>query len=164
MSATSSSAPPLWTAGDPLERGRLRVVVLTIAINVVVVALLTLAPWSDWRTGLALNLADNALLVGFALARRDRELARLMVFGLVTGLAELPADAFLVDVTRTLDYAVGGGPMVWRSPLWMPLAWQVVAVQFAVVGGALWRRFGGRGLIGTALLGAVNIPYYEELA
>jgi len=30
-----------------LERGRLRVVVATIVINIVAVSLLTLAPWSD---------------------------------------------------------------------------------------------------------------------
>jgi hypothetical protein len=36
-----------------LERGRLRIVVATVVINVVAVSLLTLAPWSDWRTGAA---------------------------------------------------------------------------------------------------------------
>jgi hypothetical protein len=35
---------------DPaLERGRLRVVIATIIINIVVVSLLTFAPWSDWH-------------------------------------------------------------------------------------------------------------------
>jgi hypothetical protein len=36
-----------------LERGRLRVVIATIIINVVAGPLLTFAPWSDWRTGAA---------------------------------------------------------------------------------------------------------------
>jgi len=35
-------------------------------------------------------------------------------FGLVAGIVELAADAWLVDGTRTLDYSVGGGPMIWR--------------------------------------------------
>ena len=48
----------------------------------------------------------------------------------MVGLAELLADAWLVDYTRTLDYSIGGGPMIWRSPVWMPQAWEVVAVQF----------------------------------
>jgi hypothetical protein len=65
-----------------------------------------------------LNLVDNALLIGFILVRRD---------------------AWLVDYTRTLDYSIGGGPMIWRSPLWMPLAWEVVAVQF----GLRWAAFIG---------------------
>src|SRR5438093_12131891 len=155
----------LKNAADPaLERGRLRVVIATIAINVVVVSLLTFAPWSDWRTGAALNLVDNCLLLGFVLAKRDALLARFLVFGLVVGIAELPADAWLVDYTRTLDYSIGGGPMIWRSPLWMPLAWEVVAVQFGYIGLRLWERFGKTGLLMIGLLGAVNIPFYEEMA
>lgn len=59
-----------------LERERLLVVIATIVINVIAVSLLTLAPWSDWRTGAALNFVDNCLLVGFTLVRRDALLAR----------------------------------------------------------------------------------------
>ncbi len=41
----------LTNTHDPaLERGRLRVVIATIVINVIAVSLLTFAPWSDWRT------------------------------------------------------------------------------------------------------------------
>ena len=147
-----------------LERGRLRVVIATIVINVVAVSLLTFAPWSDWRTGAALNIVDNCLLVGFAVVRRDALLARLLLFGLVVGFAELPADAWLVDYTHTLDYSIGGGPMIWRSPVWMPLAWEVVAVQFGYIGLRLWERFGKLGLLTIGLLGAINIPFYEEMA
>ena len=123
-----------------------------------------MAPWSNWRTGLALNLVDNSLLVGFALVRRDELLARFLVFGLAVGITELPADAWLGDYTGTLDYSVGGGPMIWRSPLWMPLAWEVVALQFGYIGLRLWERFGRSGLLLIAPLGAVNIPFYEEMA
>lgn len=149
---------------DPLDAGRLRIVLATIIINVVAVGLLVLAPWSDWRTGLALNLIDNALLLAFIVRHRDELLARFLVFGLVVGFVELAADAWLVDYTRTLDYSVGGGPMLWRSPVWMPFAWEIVAVQFGYVGLRLWERFGGRGLLLTGVLGAINIPYYEEMA
>lgn len=149
---------------DPLDGARLRVVFATVVINVLAVALLTFAPWSDWKTGLALNLADNVLLLGFVFSTGDRLLARLMLFGLAAGFAELPADAWLVDYTRTLDYSIGGGPMLWRSPIWMPLAWQIVTVQFGYLGLRLWERFGGAGLIAIGLLGAINIPYYEEMA
>jgi hypothetical protein len=38
-----------------LERGRLRVVIATIIINMIAVSLLAFAPWSEWRTGAALN-------------------------------------------------------------------------------------------------------------
>jgi hypothetical protein len=152
------------THNPALERGRLCVVIATIVINVIAVLLLTFAPWSDWRTGAALNIVDNCLLIGFALVRRDALLARFLVFGLVVGLAELPADAWLVDYTRTLDYSIGGGPMIWRSPLWMPLAWEVVAVQFGYIGLRLWERFGNTCLLMIGLLGAINIPFYEEMA
>jgi len=92
-----------------LEPGRLRIVIATIVINVVAVSLLTFAPWSDWRTGAALNLVDNCLLVGFALVRRDALLGRFLIFGLVVGVTELAADAWLVDYTRTLDYPSAAG-------------------------------------------------------
>ena len=151
-------------ADSALERGRLRVVIATVIINIVVVSLLTFAPWSDWRTGAALNLIDNCLLVGFALVRRDPVLGRFLLFGVVVGFTELPADAWLVDYTHTLNYSIGGGPMIWRSPLWMPLAWEVVAVQFGYIGLRLWERFGKLGLLLIGLLGAINIPFYEEMA
>ena len=149
---------------DPLEPKRLRVLIATIVINVVAVALLALAPWSDWKTGLALNLVDNALLLGYVYLHRDGLLLRFMIFGLFAGLSELAADAWLVDFTHTLDYSIGGGPMLWRSPLWMPFAWQVVAVQFGYLGLRLQEHFGRFGLVIIGMLGAVNIPYYEEMA
>ena len=151
-------------ADRSLERGRLCVVIATIGINIIVVSLLAFAPWSDWRTGAALNVVDNCLLIGFAFSRGDALLGRFLLFGLVVGLSELPADAWLVDYTRTLDYSIGGGPMIWRSPLWMPLAWEVVAVQFGYIGLRLWERFGRAGLLVIALLGSINIPFYEEMA
>ena len=54
--------------------------------------------------------------------------------------------------------------MIWRSPLWMPLAWEVVTVQFGYIGLRLWERFGKVGLLMIGLLGAINIPFYEEMA
>ena len=84
--------------------------------------------------------------MGFALVWRDELLGRFVIFGLAVGITELAADTWLVDYTRTLDYSVGGGPMIWRSPLWMPLAWEVVALQFGYIGLRLWERFDKVGL------------------
>lgn len=152
-------------AGDPkLERERLLIVIATVVINIATVSLLTLAPWSDWRTGTALNVIDNSLLIAFVLLKHDALLGRFLLFGIVVGFTELAADAWLVDCTRTLDYSIGGGPMIWRSPIWMPLAWEVVAVQFGYVGLRLWERFGKIGLLLIGLLGAINIPFYEQMA
>jgi hypothetical protein len=52
------------------ERGRLAVVLATVAINVVAVSVLPFASWSDWRTGAALNIVDNFLLIGFEARNR----------------------------------------------------------------------------------------------
>jgi hypothetical protein len=151
-------------ASASLEPKRLRLVIATIAINIVAVAFLVFAPWSNWRTGLALNLFDNALLLGFVYLHRDALLLRFMIFGIVAGCAELAADAWLVDFTHTLNYSIGGGSMLWRSPAWMPFAWEIVAVQFGYLGLRLQEQFGKFGLAIIGLLGAVNIPYYEEMA
>ena len=45
----------------------------------------------------------------------------------------------------------------------MPFAWEVVAVQFGYIGLRLWERFGRVWLLVIALLGAINIPFYEEM-
>lgn len=145
-------------------RNRLRIVVTTIALNVITVGLLTCVTWSDWKTGIALNLVDNTLLLWYVAKQHDLLIGRLILFGLAVGFSELAADAWLVEYTKTLDYSIGGGPMLWHSPLWMPFAWEIVAVQFGYVGLWLWNRFGGWGLAANGLLGAINIPYYEEMA
>jgi hypothetical protein len=61
------------------------VVIATVVINVVAVSLLTFAPWSDWRTGAALNLIDNCLLIGFTLSRRDGLLGRFLLSDWLSG-------------------------------------------------------------------------------
>ena len=146
------------------ERSRLVIILLTIVSNISAVIFFAHVPWSDWRTGMYLNLFDNFMLIAYAILRRDQLMARLMVFGLALGFTELAADAWLVDWTRTLDYSIGGGPMIWRSPLWMPFAWEVVAVQFGYLGMRLMEGWGKRGLFLAGLIGAVNIPFYEEMA
>ena len=149
---------------DSLYFSRLKIVLFTIFFNIIAVIVFANASWSDWRTGMALNLLDNAIFVAYIWDRDDRVMPRLILFGLVLGFTELLADAWLVDYTRTLDYSVGGGPMIWRSPLWMPFAWEVVAIQFAVLGEWLARKFKGLGIFLAGLVGAVNIPFYEEMA
>ncbi len=75
------------------------------------------------------------------------------------------ADALCVRYTRTLDYSVAHSPCFGLSPFWMPTAWMVVAAQIGYLGNRLMRRVGtGWGMALTALLGAVNIPFYEEMA
>src|SRR5262245_46318694 len=127
-------------AAIQLERARLIVVLTTIALNLVAVIIFAVLPGSDWRTAVLLNILDHAVLLTHILRRRDTLLLHFLVFGLTLGLVELTADAWLVDVTHTLDYSICGGPMLWRSPFWMPLAWEVVAVQFGYIGLRLVER------------------------
>jgi len=147
-----------------LERQRLIIVVATIVINVLAVCVFARFPWSDWKTGLALNLFNNALLFVHVFRMRDLLMVRLILFGLVVGLMKLGADAWLVDATGTLDYSIGGGPMIWRSPIWIPLAWEIIAVQFGYIGLRLYEAMSWPGLLVAGLLGVVNIPFYEEMA
>ena len=146
------------------ERARLRVVLWTMFNAVAGVILFSRLPGSDGRSAAAIGLLNNAILVGYTLRRRDPVTARLLLFGLTTGVAELAADAWLVDVTRTLDYSVSHSAMVWRSPWWMVMAWEFVALQFGYIGLRLGERFGARGFLLGGLLGAVNVPFYEEMA
>jgi hypothetical protein len=146
------------------ERARLRVVLLTIANAVGGVIVFSILPGSDGRTAAAIGLLNNAVLIAFALRRRDAVVGRLLLFGIVVGVVELAADAWLVDHTRTLDYAPSGSLMVWRSPWWMILAWEIVALQLGYVGLRLRERLGARGVVLAGVLGAINIPFYEEMA
>lgn len=147
-----------------LERQRLTVVFITIILNVASVLFFAHFPGSDWKTGAALTVVDNLLLFLHVFRMRDLLILRLMLFGLIIGLAALATDAWMVDATGTLDYSIGGGPMLWYSPIWMPLAWQIVAVQFGYIGLRLYEAMGIQGLFITGLFGAINIPFYEEMA
>src|SRR5216110_3408852 len=146
---------------DPaLERGRLCVVIATIVINVIAVFLLTFAPSSEWRTGAVLNFVDICLLVGFTVVRHDALLERFLLFGVMVGFTELIGDAWLAITRARSIIPSAAAPMIWRSPLWMLLAWEVVAVQFGYIGLGLWERFGKTDLLMSALVGAINIPFY----
>lgn len=165
MDQDPTEADPMTVPDDPLERARLRTVLATIALSLVTVTVLRDRPWSDGRTAAALSVASLGVFGAHMTFHRDRVMARLLVFGLCFGVVELAADALCVRYTRTLDYSVAHSPMLGLSPLWMPTAWAVVAAQIGYVGTRLMARLGqGRGLALTALLGAVNIPFYEEMA
>ncbi len=147
------------------EQKRLRTVLVTVALSVLTVTLLRDRAWSDGRTALALNTVSIGVFLWHIAWYKDRVLARLLLFGLGLGVVELVADALCVRYTNTLDYTVAHSPMLGLSPFWMPTAWMVVAAQIGYLGHRLIQRLGtGKGMALTALLGAVNIPFYEEMA
>lgn len=148
-----------------MEQKRLQTVLATVALSVGTVVLLRDRPWSDGRTAITLNAVSISVFLWHIARYKDRVLARLLLFGLGFGVMELVADALCVRYTRTLDYTVAHSPMLWLSPFWMPTAWMIVAAQIGYLGHRAIARFGtAAGMALTALLGAVNIPFYEEMA
>ena len=144
---------------------RMRTVLVTVALSVGTVLILRDQPWSDGRTAWALNLVSIAVFLGHIAYYRDRILARLLLFGFGLGVVELIADALCIRYTHTLDYSGTHSPLLGLSPFWMPTAWMIVAAQIGYLGHRLILKFGKvRGMALTALLGAVNIPFYEEMA
>ncbi len=146
-----------------LEQRRLSLVLRTIAIALIAqcIAALTAAGW------VAATLITGLLLGMFAahtLRHGDALLARILLFGLVVGFGELPADHFGVVVTRTLVYSPGG-PHVWVSPLYMPFGWVVMMTQLGVLALAAAPRLGrARTCVALAIAGGLNIPVHELLA
>jgi hypothetical protein len=137
-----------------------RVVLATVALATATNAV---AGWTGagWPAATASSLVILAVLVAAAWREQDPLLARLLVFGLAAGLAELPADHFGVVTTQTLVYAPGGG-RVWDSPLYMPLGWMIALTQLGWLAWWLTERFGLlRSTVGIMVLGSLLIPTYE---
>lgn len=91
-------------------------------------------------------------------------LIRLFLFGLIAGALELFTDAAGESFARSLIYPPGE-PLLWASPIYMPLSWGVVLTQL----GYLAWRLAGLMRLRTAMLlcglwAGANIPYYEEAA
>lgn len=117
-----------------------------------------------WQGATATTLLVDLLLLGWVVGKRDADLGRLMLFGLVAGFVELlTADPFAVD-NGTLVYAPEG-PFLVDSPLYMPFAWISVIAQMTYLA---WWALDRWGLVKAsailAVVGAVNIPVYEVLA
>jgi hypothetical protein len=143
-----------------------KMLVFSIALSVVMVALLTLLlKTSDGRSALFLISSSLLVFIIYWFRTKDKKILYLSLFGIVFGVVELVADALCVHYTKTLDYSVAKSPMIWLSPWWMPLSWMVVAMQIGGIGDAMMTRFGSiKGAVLTAVLGAINIPFYEEMA
>ena len=146
-----------------LEQRRLSLVLRTIVIALIAqcIAALTAAGWvsATLVTGLLLGM-----FAAHTLRHGDALLARILLFGLVVGFGELPADHFGVVVTRTLVYSPGG-PHVWVSPLYMPFGWVVMMTQLGVLALAAAPRLGrARTCVALAIAGGLNIPVQELLA
>ncbi|WP_395145058.1 DUF6989 domain-containing protein [Armatimonas sp.] len=143
----------------------LRVVLLSVFLSVGFSFACSHWANSDGRSAVALNLLNLTLFVFYTTKTREKALGCLLAAAGVFGLVELLADFLCVRCTRTLDYALAHSTMVLESPWWMPLSWALVAVQVGVLGDYGVHRFGLlKGALLTGILGALLIPFYEEMA
>jgi hypothetical protein len=116
-------------------------------------------------SAVVLNLLNLSLCFRYSIKYREKALACLLCAATAFGLVELLADALCVRCTGTLDYSVARSAMLLDSPWWMPLSWAIVALQVGLLGECAIARFGLlRGALLTGLLGALLIPFYEEMA
>lgn len=104
-------------------------------------------------------------LLALALRRAWRPLIlRLLAFGLIAGVCELFTDFSGEVVAHSLRYPPAE-PMLWASPAYMPFSWMVVLAQ---IGYLAWRLVAlaprWLAMTLTGLWGALNIPFYEEMA
>ncbi len=123
---------------------------------------------AGWRTA-ALTDALGTLYVALLAARRAWRplLLRLMLLGFVAGLLELATDAAGERVAHSLSYPPGE-PLLWSSPVYMPLAWMLVLSLLAYLGARLRSLAPRLPLWGTlaltGLAGALLVPLFEETA
>lgn len=91
-------------------------------------------------------------------------IARLAALGLIAGIIELATDAAGQQVARSLVYPAGE-PMLWQSPIYMPISWMIVLTLLGYLG---WRLAGRLPLWWAVALcglaGALVVPFYEECA
>ncbi|MEL6558736.1 MAG: hypothetical protein AAFQ94_11165 [Bacteroidota bacterium] len=105
-----------------------------------------------------------ALYVGHAIYTKNPLMIRLVIFGAIAGILELPTDDYLVTTIDSLVYP-GNEPMIWSSPLYMPLAWANVLIQLGYYGLLLarWKGIAVASIV-LAIAGGMYIPLYEHLA
>ncbi len=151
------AAAPRLTWLDGLFGG---VLLAEIGLNLVA-ARLAAGPWTAAAMDGLLVVALGGIAWRAATARPL--VLRLLAFGLAAGIVELFTD-FAGERIGSLSYPARE-PMLWASPLYMPLSWMIV---LTVLGYGAWRlvaRFGlWRATVVAGLAGAAIIPFYEEMA
>ena len=105
-----------------------------------------------------------AIYVAHAAIFRNPLMIKLLVFATIAGILELPTDDYLVTGIDSLVYPENE-PMIWSSPLYMPLAWANVLIQLGYYGLLLarWKGVPAASVI-LCIAGGMYIPLYEHLA
>jgi hypothetical protein len=117
-----------------------------------------------WYIGLIEVFLSLYLLIWLLAPRIRPLLGRLLVASFTAGVCELFTDASGQYVAHSLIYPAGALTL-WTSPLYMPLSWMVVLTHLGYVAWRLRALLGWRkASLLSAILGAVQIPLYEEMA
>lgn len=161
MASATAEQPLRSHRFTTLDLGMLGVLALQIVCHVLAAMMRV-----GWVSAAATVALTTLALLGLALRPAWRPLLlRLLGFGLIAGVCELFTDYAGETVAHSLSYPTQE-PMLWASPAYMPFSWMVV---LAVIGYLAWRldTFGLRrwqAMALTGLWGALNIPFYEEMA
>jgi hypothetical protein len=148
---------------DPTNRRRWLLVVLMSTVGLGIAGCASLFHLG-WKYAVISTVLEVAMICGFLGWTRDPLMGRLLVFGVIAGFGELPADAFSVQIKQTLVYPLGE-PMIWASPLYMPFSWIAVMAQMGFISWWLARRMGtGKAMVIMAVIGAGYVPLFEYLA
>ena len=148
---------------DPVSRRRWLLVILMSTVGLSLAGLASLLHLG-WKVAALSTILEVLTVAGYLLWTKDSLVGRLLVFALVVGFGELPADAFSVLVKGTLVYPAGE-PMIWASPLYMPFSWVAVMVQMGFIAWWLPQRMPlARAVLIMALIGASYVPLFEYLA
>jgi hypothetical protein len=135
-------------------------VALSVALNITAARL----AWG-WSTAAATDGVVGLYLLALAGCREWRPLlGRLLLFGLIVGLMELFTDAAGEQFAHSLVYPAGE-PLLWSSPIYMPLSWALVLTQIGYLAWRLRTTFSVRlSMLLCGLWAGANIPFYEEMA
>jgi hypothetical protein len=86
---------------------------------------------------------------------------------MTAGVIELFTDASGERVVHSLLYPAHE-PTIWASPIYMPIAWTIVLAELGYLAWrapSLFPALSTRGVVALcALVGAVTVPFYEEMA
>lgn len=123
---------------------------------------------AGWPSAVALDTASLIALLAFCRVRAWRRiLSRLLVLGMTAGVFELFTDASGERVVHSLLYPTHE-PTIWASPIYMPIAWTIVLAELGYLAWrapSLFPALSTRGVVTLcALVGAVTVPFYEEMA
>jgi hypothetical protein len=135
--------------------------VMTFGIIVLIIDSIQAKGWISaawWGYGL------SAVFLAYSVITRDGMMLRFFLFCVTAGFAELIADAWLVDYTKTLIYP-RPEPMLLSSPAYMPFSWTVVLMEVGYIGWLVSKKWGMlKASIFLCFLGAMLVPLYESWA